>query len=162
MYMKIEIFVVETELSQSKIQLKRIKGRKQTARTHSECGICHSFFDEKFGEDDYNWLLDESLVCKKCADRIFDSKINRLSLNHMKKALIDIFGGITISDETKTGFWKNQKGQIEKDSVRIWEILVEKYEFEKFKELRKILHEIKRITKQKCQLYTINNEPYYL
>lgn len=72
-----------------------------------------------------------------------------------KTDLVRLFGGLTEKTNFK-GYWINDKGKIELDSVTLWLIYTEHNE----PELDNILLRIKRITKQSCQAYAIDNEMY--
>ena len=72
-----------------------------------------------------------------------------------QNTLIKLFSGLTETKNLK-GFWINGD-KVDKDRVIIWEILTTTKDFNKNKkEFLKAINDIKEVTKQKSQLYTIN------
>ena len=88
---------------------------------------------------------------------------NKALLFEKKIDLIRLFGGLTEVKDIK-GYWiDNETNNIETDTGKIWLIYSEKgYEKNIFDKMRKILVEIKHITKQKVQMYTIGTEPHFI
>jgi len=87
---------------------------------------------------------------------LLDSPNQLEELEKIKFELIKIFGGLNESD-MNTGYWVNENGKTEKDSVVTWELLTDKQTFQKNKQkFEELMRKIKKVTKQKTQLYTIN------
>jgi len=120
--MRIEIFVVETEMGKLNATL-----RQKNLDLASHVKLLKQ-----------RRILDEELF--KC-----------------KTDLIKLFGGLTQFKELK-GYWINDKGKIESDSVTLWLIYTSEMEDELFS----VLLRIKQITRQKCQAYSIDNEIYFI
>jgi len=78
-------------------------------------------------------------------------------LDKVKETLIKLFGGLTIIPKCH-GYWKNQNGNIETDSVEIWQIYTQKVKIATLQSLMVILEIIKSATAQKTLAYTVNNE----
>lgn len=81
-----------------------------------------------------------------------------IKLEKVKKRLIKLFGGLTVSKSLNEGYWMNEKGEIEKDCVKVWEILINSKEdlVKNEKKFKEVIEDIKAITQQKSQLYTVN------
>jgi hypothetical protein len=92
-------------------------------------------------------------------------------LDRQKEALIKLFGGLTIIPNCE-GFWlekpkkiwnkqeqlKTEKGTIWHDKVEIWQIYAVNDISNLAERLSDILGKIKRLTKQKEQVYAINDQ----
>jgi len=88
----------------------------------------------------------------------YEEKQNLEALEITKVKLIKLFSGLTITPNQK-GFWLNEKQEIETDNVETWLIYTSTKEYSKLRlDLDNILAEIKRITAQQTQAYTIDNE----
>jgi hypothetical protein len=85
----------------------------------------------------------------------------KLSLNDRKTDLIRLFGGLTEIEELK-GYWLNDKGIIETDNVIMWLIYKDNEDYSLIFQLREILAQIKTLTMQKSQAYTVNNDMFLL
>ena len=102
---------------------------------------------------------------------VLSAKPNKPELEIAKRALIRLFGGLTIIPNCK-GFWLNKNGKIEKDLVEIWLVYADfpqiKEEADrihvesKMQALTKVLSLIKQATHQKSQAYALNNKIYFI
>jgi len=107
-------------------------------------------------------------------DALLNNSINlKLCLEEQKIHLIKLFGGLTESDFK--GYWINDKNQITQDFGKKFliytEMIQEPEDFSKLcvcfccditRKFNAILLQIKQITKQDKQAYTINNEIYFI
>jgi hypothetical protein len=89
------------------------------------------------------------------------AKVN-LELYAIKKEIIKEYGGLTELKEAK-GYWLNSGGEIEYDTITIWVILEKDgAENTEYPMIERYAKRIKLITKQQSQLFTINNQPYFI
>lgn len=93
-----------------------------------------------------------------------DISLNAL-IHDAKLRILNEFGGLTVIPNC-LGLWCDNstvptKGYIDicKDSVEIWEIYSDSPHTE---ELKRIVFDIKIATKQKSQLYTVNNDAIFV
>jgi len=91
---------------------------------------------------------------------VVETKIKALELPQnllrCKYDLIRLFNGLTEIDFR--GYWINKKGNIEPDFGKLWVIYTDKPELSEDNRFKAILLEIKALTQQKSQAYTINDE----
>jgi hypothetical protein len=90
-----------------------------------------------------------------------NGKLNIEALAELKQQLIKLFGGLT-EIKNCAGYWLNDKGTIESDKVNLWLINAEKNNYALIILLREILIEMKTLTVQKTQAYTIDNNIFFL
>jgi hypothetical protein len=90
-----------------------------------------------------------------------NGKLNIEVLAELKQQLIKLFDGLT-EIKNCAGYWVNNKGLIESDKISLWLIYTDKDEYSLIFQLREILSEIKALTMQKTQVYTINNNLFSL
>ena len=80
-------------------------------------------------------------------------------LEQLKGELCNKFGGLTVIDNC-TGYWLNQNKVLEYDNVQIWRILTN--EVITAKTMMQYAERLKSVCKQKVQLFTIGDMPYYV
>lgn len=86
-------------------------------------------------------------------------KPNVLALENIQKQLCDKFGGLTIIPNCK-GLWVNHVGNLDSDKVEIWRVLTNKIVLPS--EAIKVGEQLKAICQQESQLFTVNDNPYYV
>ena len=88
---------------------------------------------------------------------------NNYNLDGLKYQLCEIFGGLTKYPNLK-GLWINtNNATLVCDIVTVWEIWTNKtIEQINVTSLKAICQSIKQITKQDSQLYTINNDSFFI
>lgn len=79
-------------------------------------------------------------------------------LNQIKVEIIRKFGGLTAIRDSE-GYWIDESGKICVDFVEIWQILTSDVDVAYIKA---ISERLKAICKQKSQLYTINDKPFFI
>jgi hypothetical protein len=85
-------------------------------------------------------------------------KCERDALELLKIRLCEQFGGLTESATAK-GYWLDN-GKLVTDVVTVWTILSATVITES--SIRNVIEAIKRICRQKSQLITINDKPYFV
>jgi hypothetical protein len=89
------------------------------------------------------------------------TSVNVQELEQIKVELCGEFGGLTEIDNCK-GYWLNPKtNKLDQDNVSLWVIysLTQKDTYEIIESYAK---RIKAITNQECQLFAINDKPFFV
>lgn len=84
---------------------------------------------------------------------------NKLALENLQKDLCKKYGGLTILKNCE-GLWVNHAGNIDADKVEIWRVLTDKIVLPS--EAIKIGEQLKAICQQESQLFTVNDNPYFV
>lgn len=80
-------------------------------------------------------------------------------LSEIQKELCKKFGGLTILRNC-SGLWVNHSGNIDSDKVEIWRVLTDSIVLPS--EAITIGEKLKAICQQESQLFTVNENPYYV
>lgn len=91
----------------------------------------------------------------------YEEKTAIEQLEEIKLKLIEEYGGLTVIPNC-IGYWLDQNRKLETDKVEIWIILKKTEDLEnEFAIIEDYAKKIKLITKQKSQLFQINENPFY-
>ena len=80
-------------------------------------------------------------------------------LSEIQKELCKRYGGLTVLRNC-SGLWVNHSGNIDTDKVEIWRVLTNKIVLPS--EAIKVGEQLKAICQQESQLFTVNDNPYYV
>lgn len=80
-------------------------------------------------------------------------------LSEIQKELCKRYGGLTVLRNC-SGLWVNHSGNIDTDKVEIWRVLTDSIVLPS--EAIKVGEQLKAICQQESQLFTVNDNPYYV
>lgn len=84
---------------------------------------------------------------------------DKAKLSEIQRELCKKYGGLTIIRNC-SGLWVNHIGNLDSDKVEIWRVLTDKIVLPS--EAIAIGEKLKAICEQESQLFTCNDNPYYV
>jgi hypothetical protein len=101
-------------------------------------------------------------IAKDLTYLTYEEKKNLEDLETIKKEIIHEYSGLTVLPNC-FGYWLDQNGKLETDKVDLWIILKKTGDIEnEFAIIEDFAKKIKLLTKQKSQLFQINENPYFV